>query len=281
MVSGGEGRTTARQNVPVTTDYRKCRLVAAGILETKKTIVMKKIILFLIVAICFSTNSKAIAQGYAAITTSELKTLYNNREYKKAQSYTRYIIDKKDAAALIILGDCYWADSNAKQEESDKIFYQSSMSQMAAISQGLYWDNSLTVMFCQQLQQEALTERLQAVELYSQAAQLGDNNGNQRMASINTVLGNNANTSFIPNYNNTPNPQYQTKTNHSISTGRSAYQINNEIQRVQRDLNNCINNQARANDSKSYAAAAGYNSIIASYENRLNQLNLELSQASR
>lgn len=174
----------------------------------------------------------------------------------------------------------YWADSNAKQEESDKIFYQSSMSQMAAISQGLYWDNSLTVMFCQQLQQEALTERLQAVELYSQAAQLGDNNGNQRMASINAVLGNNANTNSIPSYNNTPNPQYQTKTNHSISTGRSAYQINNEIQRVQRDLNNCINNQARANDSKSYAAAAGYNSIIYNYQNRLNQLNIELSQAS-
>ena len=44
---------------------------------------MKKIMLFLIVAICFSTNPKAIAQSNDAITTDELKTLYDNGEYKK------------------------------------------------------------------------------------------------------------------------------------------------------------------------------------------------------
>lgn len=248
---------------------------------TNKTIVMKKIILFLIVAIYFSMNQKAIAQSNAAITTDELQALYNNREYEKALSYTEYFTDKKNAAALIILGDCCWENSEVKEREISQLYYQISMNRVMAMSQGIYYDNSVVDANYQKFQQEILMQRFRAIDLYSKAALLGNNIGNQRMALHGGVSGNSVNTENISNYGSTPNPQYQTKANHSLSGGRSAYQINNEIQRVQKDLNDCIQNQARANDSKSYAAAAGYNSIIANYQNRLNQLNLELSQASK
>jgi hypothetical protein len=162
---------------------------------------MKKIMFYLVVALCFSMNQMAIAQSNSAITTDELKALYDNGEYKKAQSYAEDFINKKNATALIILGDCFWEDSKANEEQINKIYQQSSISHIMAMSQGIYYDNSFSDMIYQQAQQEIIRQRLKAIDLYSKAAQLGNNTGNRRMVSINTSLGNNTN-SNTAGYNN-------------------------------------------------------------------------------
>lgn len=156
-------------------------------------------------------NQSIIAQNNATITTDELKTLYSNGEYKKALSYTEYFINKKNTTALIILGDCCWKESNKNEQEANQIYYQSQMTQSMAISQGLYFDNSFGIMLYQQAQQQILQLRLQAIDMYSKASQLGNNAGNQRIAALNSILGNNTGAANTSSYGNSSNPQYQTK----------------------------------------------------------------------
>ena len=173
---------------------------------------MKTSKLILILFISIVCGQKIMAQSTEQITRSELQNLYDNGDYKKAISFIDQFLNKKDDIALIILGDCCLKESSNREEQVNKMYYQSQMTQSMAIAQGLYFDNSMAIMFYQQAQQEILQLRLKAVNLYSKASSLGNKTGNQRMALINSLYGNNSGASNSSSYGGSSNSQYQTKT---------------------------------------------------------------------
>lgn len=163
--------------------------------------------LFLITLICILMSQKVLAQSNDQVTTNELKSLYENGEFKKAISYIKQFENTKDGSALIILGDCCWKESYIEEKQSNQLYTQSQMTQMMAISQGLDYDNSFALFLYQQTQQAVLKLRLQTVDLYSKASHLGYESGNQRLAYINSILGNQIGTN-IPTYSGSSSSQY-------------------------------------------------------------------------
>lgn len=83
--------------------------------------------------------------------------------------------------------------------------------------------------------------------------------------------------SGLNSYGGNNNVNYGGANNYS---GRSAAQIQYQIQQVQRSLDDCIRNQNNASNSGSHVAAAGYNPIIVKYRSMLNDLNQELIRAT-
>jgi len=217
---------------------------------------MKRSILFLSVAICISMTQKVIAQSNAQITKEELKSLYENGEYKKAITYIEQFKYTKDGSPLIILGDCCWKESYIEEQQSNQSYNQSLMTQSMAISQGLYYDNSFMYLLYQQIQQRVLQLRLQTVDLYSRAAKLGDNAGNQRVAVLNSILGNNSTgTNYTPTYSESSNSQFQTKTKKCVycnGTGE-CYLCNKAGQSKA-----CVQNQFGVTCSDSYCIARNH-----------------------
>lgn len=72
-----------------------------------------------------------------------------------------------------------------------------------------------------------------------------------------------------------PTPPY----NPTPKSHRSVFQIQNDISKCQKDLDDCVRNQANAESSGSVVVAASYNGLIEQANQRLEALQMELINA--
>ena len=202
-----------------------------------------------------------MAQSNAQVTTEELRNLYKKGEYEKAISYIEQFENSKDGIALIILGDCCWQKSFINEKQAINSRNQMMINQSMAMSQGLYLDNSFGLALQQKIEQRTVQLKLQAVDLYSKASQLGNDVGTQRIALLNSTFGNNTTSINIPSNvgyssNSTPTSSFsgsaQRQCGYCNGTGKCPY-CNSAGQSKA-----CVQNQFGAHCTDSYCIAKNH-----------------------